>query len=123
MSEHPRIARVRPDSRVPQLDREFDYRIPPGMTVEPGIRVRVPMGRGSRVSSGIVTAVVDHSDYSGKLGDIEEVISDVVVVPREMAQLLEEVAVRHAGGVSDVLRLALPSRSVRVENTWRTREI
>lgn len=123
MSEHPRIARVRPDSRVPQLDREFDYRIPPGMTVEPGIRVRVPMGRGSRVSSGIVTALVEHSDYSGKLGDIEEVVSDVVVVPREMAQLLEEVAVRHAGGVSDVLRLALPSRSVRVENTWRTREI
>jgi len=123
MSEHPRIARVRPDSRVPQLDREFDYRIPPGMTVEPGVRVRVPMGRGSRVSSGIVTALVDHSDYAGKLGDIEEVISDVVVVPHEMSRLLEEVAVRHAGGVSDVLRLALPARSVRVENAWRQREV
>lgn len=123
MSEHPRIARVRPDSRVPQLDREFDYRIPPGMTVVPGVRVRVPMGRGSRVSSGIVTEVVDHSDYAGKLGDIEDLISDVVVVPAEMANLLEEVAVRHGGGVSDVLRLALPSRAVRVENAWRNREM
>ena len=122
MSEHPRIARVRPDSRVPQLDREFDYRIPPGITVVPGVRVRVPMGRGSRVSSGIVTQVVDHSDYSGKLGDIEDVISDVVVVPPEMARLLDEVAARHGGGVSDVLRLAVPSRSVRVENAWRARE-
>lgn len=122
MSERPRIARVRPDSRVPQLDREFDYRIPPGMTVVPGVRVRVPMGRGSRVSSGFVTEIVDHSDYAGKLGDIEEVVSEVVVVPSEMAQLIEEVASRHGGGVSDVLRLALPSRSVRVENAWRERE-
>ncbi len=122
MSEHPRIARVRPDSRVPQLDREFDYRIPPGMTVVPGVRVRVPMGRGSRVSSGIVTQIVDHSDYAGKLGDIEDVISDVVVVPTEMARLLDEVALRHGGGVSDVLRLAVPSRAVRVENAWRARD-
>ncbi len=121
MSEHPRIARVRPDSRVPQLDREFDYRIPPGMTVVPGVRVRVPMGRGSRVSSGIVTQIVDHSDYAGKLGDIEDVISDVVVVPTEMARLLDEVALRHGGGVSDVLRLAVPPRAVRVENAWRAR--
>lgn len=122
MSERPSIARVRPDSRVPQLDREFDYRIPPGMEVVPGVRVRVPMGRGSRVSSGIVTAVVDRSDYTGKLGDVEQVVSEVVVAPPELLSLAEEVAVRNAGGVSDVLRLAVPPRAVRAEKAWLSRD-
>ena len=119
MAERPAIARVRPDSRVPQLDREFDYRIPPGMVLAPGMRVRIPMGRGSRIQTGFVTAVVDRSDFAGALQDVDEVVSDVAVLTPELLSLAEAVAERHAGGVTDVLRLAIPPRGVRVEKAWK----
>ena len=119
MAERPAIARVRPDSRVPQLDREFDYRIPPGLALEPGVRVRIPMGRGSRIQTGFVTAVVDTSDFGGTLQDVEDVVSDVQVLTPELLELARAVAERHAGGVTDVLRLAIPPRGVRVEKAWR----
>jgi len=121
MAERPVIARVRPDSRVPQLDREFDYRVPPGMTVLPGQRVRIPMGRGSRVQTGFVTDIVSSSDFGGTLLDVEDVVSDVQVLTPELLALASEVASRHAGGVSDVLRLAIPPRGVRVEKAWQQR--
>ena len=119
MAERPVIARVRPDSRVPQLDREFDYRVPPGMTVLPGQRVRIPMGRGSRVQTGFVTEIVSSSEFGGTLLDVEDVVSDVQVLTPELLSLATEVASRHAGGVSDVLRLAIPPRGVRVEKAWQ----
>ena len=119
MAERPVIARVRPDSRVPQLDREFDYRVPPGMTVLPGQRVRTPMGRGSRVQTGFVTEIVSSSEFGGTLLDVEDVVSDVQVLTPELLSLATEVASRHAGGVSDVLRLAIPPRGVRVEKAWQ----
>ena len=119
MAERPAIARVRPDSRVPQLDREFDYRIPPGLSVVPGVRVRIPMGRGSRIQTGFVTAVVDTSDFGGTLQDVEDVVSEVPVLTPELLSLATAVAERHAGGVTDVLRLAIPPRGVRVEKAWR----
>ena len=122
MGERPVIARVLPDSRVPQLDREFDYRVPPGLTVLPGQRVRIPMGRGSRVQTGFVTEVLDSSDFMGSLVDIEDVVSDVPVLTPELLALAREVASRHAGGVSDVLRLAIPPRGVRAEKAWKERQ-
>lgn len=122
MVEHPVIARVLPDSRVPQLSRAFDYRVPPGMQVTRGIQVKVPLGRGGRTVTGIVVDLVDHSDFSGELADIDQVLSEVVVAPDELLKLAEEVAARQAGGISDVLRLAIPSRAVRVEKRWQERD-
>lgn len=117
MSEHP-VARVLPESRLPQLDRLFDYAIPDGMEVAPGVRVRVPMGRGGRLQAGFVVEVLDASSYQGTLNAIDTVVSPVAVVPPELYRLAQAVATRQAGGVADILRLAVAPRAVRVEKAW-----
>ncbi|MDR9396471.1 primosomal protein N' [Pontimonas sp.] len=117
MTEHP-VARVLPESRLPQLDRLFDYAIPEGMDVRPGVRVRVPMGRGGRLQAGFVVEVLEKSSYEGTLSPIEHLVSPVPVVPPELYRLAQAVASRQAGGVADILRLAVAPRAVRVEKAW-----
>jgi len=117
MTEHP-VARVLPESRLPQLDRLFDYAIPEGMEVAPGVRVRVPMGRGGRLQTGFVVEVLSESSYEGTLNPIDSVVSPVAVVPPELYRLAQAVATRQAGGVADILRLAVAPRAVRAEKAW-----
>jgi primosomal protein N' (replication factor Y) (superfamily II helicase) len=114
------IARVLLDSPLPQLDRLFDYRIPPQFAQDavPGVRVRVPLRSAGRVADGFLIEVVDEGDYSGVLSDIDSVVSPVPILAREVWTLAREVADRAAGGASDVVRLAVPKRQVRVEKAW-----
>ena len=48
------VARVLIDSPLPQLDRLFDYAVPPELAAEavPGARVRVPLRSAGRVVDG-----------------------------------------------------------------------
>lgn len=119
MSTSPSVARVVLDSRLPQLDRLFDYAIPQGLVVVAGLRVKVPLRSSARHTTGYVVEVVDQSDHPGSLALITEVISDVPVLSWELWQLARAVANRQAGNASDVLRLAIPPRYVRAEKKWR----
>lgn len=118
LGESPSIARVVLDTRVPHLDRLLDYSIPDGMDVHPGVRVRVPLGRSQKLHAGFVVGVTSDSDFSGKLNAIEEVVSPVRVLPATLWELAVAVAKRQAGSPADILRLAIPSRAVRVEKQW-----
>ena len=120
MAEHP-VARVLPESRLPQLDRLFDYAIPEGMDIRPGVRVKVPMGKGGRLVSGFVVELAGQSDFTGTLAAIDTVVSPVSVLTPEIYELAGTIARRGAGGTSDVLRLAIPPRAVRVEKQWLER--
>ncbi|WP_091034883.1 primosomal protein N' [Glycomyces harbinensis] len=103
------------DQPLPQLDRLFDYLIPEDMAaqVKPGCRVRVRFGR--RKVSGFVIAVKPSTDFTGKLLWISDLVSPEPVVTAEVAALARAVADRYAGTLTDVLRLAVPERRVRVE--------
>ena len=39
------------------IDKPYSYRIPAGMELKPGHRVRLPFGRGNTTAEGIVLAV------------------------------------------------------------------
>ncbi len=80
MSTSRQIARVVLDSRLPQLNRLFDYLIPSGMDVEPGIRVRVPLRSAQRLAEGYVVECTRERPY-GFLAEISEVVSPVPVIP------------------------------------------
>ena len=112
-----RVAQVVVDSPLPQLDRRFDYAVPERVApaVAPGVRVRVPVRSAGRVMDGWVVALADGSTYSGALSPIEDVVSPVPVLAPEVVELARRVADRAAGTASDVLRLAVPPRSVRAE--------
>ncbi|MEO7006516.1 MAG: primosomal protein N' [Terrimesophilobacter sp.] len=117
------IARVLLDSPLPQLDRLFDYRIPPqfAQTAVPGVRVRVPLRSAGRVADGFLIDVVDEADFSGSLSDLDSVVSPVPILAKEVWDLARSVTDRAAGSASDVVRLAVPKRQVRVEKAWLER--
>lgn len=115
-----RIARVMIESSLPQLDRLFDYAIPVEFAAEcrVGVRVRVPLRSARRVADAFVVEITDEGDYEGTLSPIESVVSDVRVLAPEVWELARRVADRAAGTASDVVRLAVPRRQVRVEKAW-----
>nr|WP_235929115.1 primosomal protein N' [Marisediminicola senii] len=114
------VARVIVDSPLPQLDRLFDYAIPAALVgeVTPGIRVRVPLRSAGRIADAFVIEVTSDGDYAGALSEVDAVISTAAVLAPEVWTLARAVADRAAGGASDVLRLAVPKRQVRVEKAW-----
>lgn len=114
------VARVAIDSPLPQLDRVFEYAIPAPLaeSIAPGVRVKVPLRVGGRIISGWVLGVADEAEYSGRLTDIDSVVSEARVLTDELAQLARAVADRQAGTLADVLRLAIPKRSARLEQRW-----
>ena len=133
------IARVLIDSPLPQLDHLFDYAIPDELAhlAQPGVRVRVPLRSANRVADGYLIelidpqqAVVDTADaatldgigadtgYSGKLSPVDSIVSAVPVLTDAVWQLARRLADRAAGNASDIVRLAVPPRAVRVEKAW-----
>ncbi|MFS0912690.1 primosomal protein N' [Microbacterium sp. 179-I 3D2 NHS] len=118
-AESRRIARVLLDSPLPQLDRLFDYAVPAELgEVPPGVRVRVPLRTAGRVVDGYVVEVGVEDDADRPLSEVESVVSDVSVLPERLHLLARRVADRAAGSASDVLRLVIPKRQVRVEKAW-----
>ena len=114
------IARVMVDSPLPQLDRLFDYGIPPALaeSAVPGVRVRVPLRSAGRVADGFIVEVVESGDYAGTLSDLDAVVSPIPILAPEVWALARRAADRAAGSASDIVRLAVPTRQVRVEKAW-----
>ena len=117
--ESRRIARVLLDSPLPQLDRLFDYALPAELGEVPlGVRVRVPLRTAGRVIDGYVVEIDTEDDADRPLSEVESIVSPVPVLPERLHALARRVADRAAGSASDVLRLVIPKRQVRVEKAW-----
>ncbi|MFJ3380922.1 primosomal protein N' [Curtobacterium sp. NPDC090217] len=118
------VARVVLDSPLPQLDRLFDYRVPAELEDDcvPGVRVKVPLRTGARMSDAYVVEVLHEGGYPGELSAIETLVSPVPVLAPEIWKLARAVSDRAAGVASDVLRLAVPTRQVRAEKAWLARD-
>lgn len=114
-----RIARVLLDSPLPQLDRLFDYALPEELGEVPiGARVRVPLRTAGRVIDGYIVELGSEGDADRPLSEVDSVVSEVAVLPERLYRLARRVADRAAGSASDVLRLVIPKRQVRVEKAW-----
>jgi len=111
------VARVLLDSALPQLDHLFDYAVPHELqdVLRVGHRVRVPFRSQNRRSLGYVVAFADHSEFAGELQSISELVSPVPLLAPQIWRLARTLADRAGGSASDILRLAIPQRMVRVE--------
>jgi len=122
-AEPRRIARVLIDSPLPQLDRLFDYALPGDVgEVGPGMRVKAPLRTAGRVIDGYIVELDVEPDATRTLSEIESVVSTVEVMPERLYRLARKAADRAAGSASDILRLAIPKRQVRVEKSWQQPE-
>lgn len=114
-----RIARVLLESPLPQLDRLFDYAIPDELgEVGTGVRVRVPLRTAGRVVDAYVVELDIENDADRPLSEIESIVSPVAVLSDRLYRLARRAADRAAGSASDILRLVIPKRQVRVEKAW-----
>lgn len=115
-----RVARVLLDSPLPQLDRLFDYVLLDEIGDAPvGARVRVPLRTAGRMVDAYIVEVVDETDMERPLSTVDAVTSAVPVLPEHLYRLARRVADRAAGSASDILRLVIPKRQVRVEKAWK----
>ena len=115
-----RIARVLLDSPLPQLDRLFDYVLPDELGDVPvGARVRVPLRTAGRMVDAYIVETADETDSERALSTVDSVTSLVPVLPERLYRLARRAADRAAGSASDILRLAIPKRQVRVEKAWQ----
>ncbi len=116
----PLVARVLIDSPLPQLDRLFDYGIPASMVdvAVPGVRVRVPLRSAGRIADGYIVELGAPGDYTGALSELDEVVSPIPVLTTDVWTLARKASERAAGNASDIVRLAVPNRQVRVEKAY-----
>jgi primosomal protein N' (replication factor Y) len=109
------VARVLIESSLPHLDRPFDYSVPAELddAATPGVRVKVKFS-GQELSGYILERTAE-SDARHALVPLHKVVSPVAVLTPGLQELAGRVAARYAGTVSDVLRVAIPPRVVKVE--------
>ncbi|WP_129657934.1 primosomal protein N' [Rothia halotolerans] len=115
LAERDPVARVAIDTRVPHLDRLFDYHVPAELDEEaqPGTRVRIAFHHRETVAW--LVERVPSSDSSVPLQPLRGVLSPVRALTPETWALVRAVAARSAGLDSDVLRLAVPPRAAGAE--------
>jgi primosomal protein N' (replication factor Y) (superfamily II helicase) len=114
VSEPPRIAQVVVEVAPFHLDRPFDYLVPEDTEVVAGQRVLVPFA-GQRVR-GLVLAVTDTSTVDhGRLRPLVRALGEHVWVRPDELEVLRWAAARFGAPLADVVRHALPSRTVDVE--------
>ncbi|MBE8528073.1 hypothetical protein ILP97_63280, partial [Amycolatopsis sp. H6(2020)] len=115
---HRPVARVAIDTRVPHLDRLFDYEVPAELEeqAQPGVRVRVSFH--GRVQVAWLVERVETSAAETSLRRILEVVSPLRLLTEQTWELVRAVAARMAGLDADVLRLAVPPRAARTEQAF-----
>lgn len=108
------VAAVRPDSDLPQLDRDFDYEIPEEYrnAIGVGSEVSVRLGKGSNPVRGFVTHLKSQSEFKGALSQIEDCSPFPMITP-ELMQLCENLAKRRACNLAEILKLVVPLPAVR----------
>ncbi|MFJ5985002.1 hypothetical protein [Lentzea sp. NPDC092896] len=109
------VARIVVDVPLAHLDRPFDYSVPSELdeAAVAGCRVRVRFA--GQLVDGYLLERAETSEYGKKLAFIEKVVSPEPVLAPEIATLARAIADRYAGGMIDVLRLAIPPRHARAE--------
>ncbi len=110
----PRLARVAVEVAPFHLDRPFDYLVPEDVEVAVGQRVQVTFG-GRRVRGLVVGHAEDTEVPAHRLRPIARVLGAHRWVEAEELEVLRWAADRFGAPLADVIRHALPDRTVDVE--------
>ena len=108
------IAQVTIDSPLPHLDRLFDYGIPKRLDDDAQVGARVRVRFGGRNVDGFIVAR-HRSTAQPDIKPIRRVVGGLPVLTPEILELCSQIAREYAGGLADVLRLAIPPRHAGTE--------
>ena len=103
------IAEIALEKTVYSFDMLFSYRIPEGMRIYPGMRVKVPFGRGNVSRLGIVFNVRDNSvKDSRRLKNVLAVLDKEPVISSELIAVAQWMTKRYFCTFDEALRVILP---------------
>ena len=103
------MAKVAVDLPLANLDRPFDYTVPPELdaAAQPGVRVKVRFA--GQLRDGFVLERAEPGERTD-LALLQRVVSAEPVLTGEVADLVRAVADHYAGSFADVVRTAVPPR-------------
>ncbi|HSH36168.1 MAG TPA: primosomal protein N', partial [Schnuerera sp.] len=105
-----KYAQVIIDNKASSTDKPYTYLIEPEMveSIEEGMRVLVPFGRGNRVIKGIVINI--HNDYEKnyKLKKIIDIIDDKPLISKNMIDLSLWMSKEYLSPYMDAFQTVLP---------------
>lgn len=101
------IGKIAVSAAVFAIDKPYSYRIPEGMTVCPGHRVRLPFGRANKVSEGIVLSV-EPGEGEG-LKSIQSVLDQEPLLTPHQLRLAAFLRERYFCTFFDAIRAMLPA--------------
>ena len=111
------------DISVKNVDRVFQYRIPPHLfsKVGAGTRVSVPFGRGDTKRTGYVVAVSSRAEFDeSKIKDIIEIIPGAVPPQEQMICLAWWMKDRYGCTMNQALKTVLPVKAAVTDKTEKT---
>ena len=113
------IARVRLDTPVRHLDRDFDYEVAQAddRAAQPGSRVRVRFA--GRLMDGVILERSAIRTHDGPLTQVHAVPSSIPTFTPAVIGAIHETAAGFLGTFGDVARSAAPPRQARVEQDRR----
>ena len=115
------IAKIAVEAASFAIDKPYSYRIPEGMTLFPGHRVRVSFGRGSRITEGVVLSVED-GDETG-LKPVEAPLEETPLLTVQQLRLAAFLRERYFCTFYDAVRVMLPAGAwFRVRSTFALTE-
>lgn len=108
------VAKVAVDLPLVNLDRPFDYLVPPELDelAQPGVRVKVRFA--GQLRDGFVLQRAEPGERD-KLAPLHKVISPEPVLHAGVAELIRATADHYAGSFADVVRTAVPPRHAATE--------
>lgn len=96
-----------------KLDRSFQYRIPAGLrdTLENGMCVMVPFGKGSRLIKGYVVGIGDVCKFPPeRLKEIREVVKNAADIDDKMIAIAAWLRENYGSTMIQALKTVLPAR-------------
>lgn len=101
------IAQVAVSAAVYAIDKPYSYRIPPTLSVEPGMRVSLPFGQGNRLCEGVVLAV-EEGEQEG-LKAISAALDSAPVLSQPFLHLAAFLRERYFCTFYDAVKAMLPA--------------
>lgn len=101
------IAEVAVSAAVYAIDRPYSYRIPEGMVLAPGMRVRLPFGSGNRRTEGVVLRLLEGD--ASKLKSIDAALDSESVLSERMLRLAAFLRERYFCTFYEAIRAILPA--------------
>lgn len=101
------IAKIAVAAAIYAIDKAYSYRVPEDISVEIGMRVMVPFGRGNRRSEGVVLDLTPMED--GVFKAIEQALDDKPILTPAMLRMAAWIRGRYFCTMYDAIRGMLPA--------------